>query len=679
MRKAIREVKNVMYQFSPIELKVRAATNNDRFLVSTAQLAEIARATNDYQEYPQLFAMLWKRLCDLEHVMHVQKALHVTEYLLRHGAERFINDAKRRARDIAALQKYKHYDENNQDDAKEARARAKAVYALLMDDQLLAQERGKSARLASEGRLAGMGTIENGELDDYYGAAPNRGGAGASRGGSYDDGYGDDQPARAPVRRAAASAAAPASSAPRASSAVPKSGAVRRRSLDEDPFEEAVIPTAVTGPPVKPRERPSAAAQQGQPTPRKSAAAAAAAPKKAAAPAPEEEEEAEEEDEAARKAAKKAKKKAKKEAEARAAAEAEAAAAAQQQQAKPRANGHHQQQQAAPANSLASFDLSSFAVEEPKRGGGEIDLLSAGSLAAMSSGAGGDVNGEQALEDLFASSSLTDEQVSSPMNYHSSGNPFRSPEPPGGGGFEGQSGAPSASAASSVGAGAGPLSPTGALVNLNDLNAPRQNPQHSSVDSGVSMSMMRSIQPLGAPVSNTPTTNNAHRRSNIPSSVPLAQQHPHAYTQQGAFLYGGAAIGGPPQGGYPMGGGYPVGMYPQQQGAAHPGMQLFGGGMGGMGGPQPLAIMPPGMGSQGANMNMGGMMGAAPPAGPMMHYGAQQQAPHHAAYGGIPAASPSHLTFTQMRQSKPTPAQGPIIFDVPSAQPRQPNGQQSLF
>jgi len=63
----------------------------------------------------------------------------------------------------------------------------------------------------------------------------------------------------------------------------------------------------------------------------------------------------------------------------------------------------------------------------------------------------------------------------------------------------------------------------------------------------------------------------------------------------------------------------------------------------------------------------------------MMHYGAQQQAPHHAAYGGIPAASPSHLTFTQMRQSKPTPAQGPIIFDVPSAQPRQPNGQQSLF
>src|SRR5689334_13460929 len=103
-------------------------------MVPSSHLAAIARATNDYQDYPQLFAMLWKRLTDLEHVMHVQKALVVVEYLLRHGAERFINDAKRRARDIAALQKYKHYDEQNQDDAKEARARAKQVYALLMDD-----------------------------------------------------------------------------------------------------------------------------------------------------------------------------------------------------------------------------------------------------------------------------------------------------------------------------------------------------------------------------------------------------------------------------------------------------------------------------------------------------------------------------------------------------------------
>jgi hypothetical protein len=120
-------------------------------------MGEIARATNDYNAYPKLFQMLWKRLTDTEHVMHVQKvrgtanhyamrlsltrqsrtrplmecalffslfsflpqALILVEYLLRYGSERFIGDARRRSRDIAALQKYKHYDANNQDDAKE--------------------------------------------------------------------------------------------------------------------------------------------------------------------------------------------------------------------------------------------------------------------------------------------------------------------------------------------------------------------------------------------------------------------------------------------------------------------------------------------------------------------------------------------------------------------------------
>ena len=47
------------------------------------------------------------------------QALILVEYLLRYGSERFIGDARRRSRDIAALQKYKHYDANNQDDAKE--------------------------------------------------------------------------------------------------------------------------------------------------------------------------------------------------------------------------------------------------------------------------------------------------------------------------------------------------------------------------------------------------------------------------------------------------------------------------------------------------------------------------------------------------------------------------------
>jgi hypothetical protein len=58
------------------------------------------------------------------------QALILVEYLLRYGSERFIGDARRRSRDIAALQKYKHYDANNQDDAKEGTWRRAGIRAL---------------------------------------------------------------------------------------------------------------------------------------------------------------------------------------------------------------------------------------------------------------------------------------------------------------------------------------------------------------------------------------------------------------------------------------------------------------------------------------------------------------------------------------------------------------------
>ena len=113
------------------------------------------------QEYPKLFAMLWKRLTDLEHVMHVQKALILVEYLLRYGSERFIADAKRRARDVAQLQKYKHYDDNNQDDGGEVRKKAKSVYEMISDDARLSTERQKAQKIRENAK--GFGNMSYGD------------------------------------------------------------------------------------------------------------------------------------------------------------------------------------------------------------------------------------------------------------------------------------------------------------------------------------------------------------------------------------------------------------------------------------------------------------------------------------------------------------------------------------
>ena len=118
MKAAIRAIKNHALSYADVEVKVREATSNDPWSCPPSLLRELSLATHDYQDYPKLFAMLWKRLSDVEHVMHVTKALVLLDFLIRHGSERFVLDVKRRGRDVSALTRYRHLDQNNLDDAK---------------------------------------------------------------------------------------------------------------------------------------------------------------------------------------------------------------------------------------------------------------------------------------------------------------------------------------------------------------------------------------------------------------------------------------------------------------------------------------------------------------------------------------------------------------------------------
>jgi len=143
----LRIIKN--NNFSDIEVKVRQATSNDHDLAAPPLhlMREIARATHDATVYSELFGMLWKRLADVEQPLHVSKALMLLKYLVLYGSDRFIQDAQRRARDVAALTSYQHYNESNVDDAKDCRVRAKEIFALLTNASQLAEEREKISNL----------------------------------------------------------------------------------------------------------------------------------------------------------------------------------------------------------------------------------------------------------------------------------------------------------------------------------------------------------------------------------------------------------------------------------------------------------------------------------------------------------------------------------------------------
>lgn len=155
----MRAIKNHALSYADVEVKVREATSNDPWSCPPSLLRELARATHDYQDYPKLFSMLWKRLADVEHVLHVTKALVLLQYLLLHGSERFVLDVKRRARDITALTKYKHYDSNNADDAKEARMKAKAIHELLTDEALI-------KKMRTEAETKRQAALDRGEAED---------------------------------------------------------------------------------------------------------------------------------------------------------------------------------------------------------------------------------------------------------------------------------------------------------------------------------------------------------------------------------------------------------------------------------------------------------------------------------------------------------------------------------
>lgn len=164
----LRKVKDKTY--SPIEVKVREATSNDKWGAPLSLQREIASYTHDPVEYPKLFAMLWKRLTDHEHLTHVQKALILLHYLLRHGSSRLVEDAMARKNDVARLQKYKHYT-GDKEDAAEARQLAKQTFSMLNDPAVLS-----SARKAAAGEKKGMpvASEDEPEIDEVERAAEKK-------------------------------------------------------------------------------------------------------------------------------------------------------------------------------------------------------------------------------------------------------------------------------------------------------------------------------------------------------------------------------------------------------------------------------------------------------------------------------------------------------------------------
>ncbi|VDK76850.1 unnamed protein product [Litomosoides sigmodontis] len=138
-----RQVKNVAYNFSDAQVKVREATSNDPWGPSTALMSEIADLTHNPMSFTEIMSMLWKRLNDHgKNWRHVYKSLVLLDYLIKCGSEKVAQQCRENIYSIETLKDFQHI-EDNRDQGMNVREKAKQMVSLLYDEERLKNERTK--------------------------------------------------------------------------------------------------------------------------------------------------------------------------------------------------------------------------------------------------------------------------------------------------------------------------------------------------------------------------------------------------------------------------------------------------------------------------------------------------------------------------------------------------------
>ena len=156
-----RQVKNVVRNFSDIEVKVRESTSNDPWGPSSSLTSEIADATYNVQAFSEIMVMLWKRINDHgKNWRHVYKSLVVLDYIVKTGSERVAQQCRENIFAIKTLKDFQFIDKDGKDQGINVREKSKQLVALLKDDDRLKAERERALK-AKERFTQSQGGIGN--------------------------------------------------------------------------------------------------------------------------------------------------------------------------------------------------------------------------------------------------------------------------------------------------------------------------------------------------------------------------------------------------------------------------------------------------------------------------------------------------------------------------------------
>lgn len=126
-----------------MESKVREATNDEAWGPTGQLMQELAQATFSYEYFPEVMAMLWRRMLidNQSNWRRTYKALIVLNYIVKNGAERAVTSAREHIYDLKSLENYSYIDENGKDCGANIRIRVKQLIEFIQNDDALREER----------------------------------------------------------------------------------------------------------------------------------------------------------------------------------------------------------------------------------------------------------------------------------------------------------------------------------------------------------------------------------------------------------------------------------------------------------------------------------------------------------------------------------------------------------
>lgn len=142
-----RQVKNVVKNYSNVEVKVREATSNDPWGPSSSLMADIADQTYNVVAFSEIMMMIWKRLNDHgKNWRHVYKSLVLLDYILKTGSERVAQQCRENIFAVQTLKDFQFIDRDGKDQGMNVREKSKQLVGLLKDEERLKNERTRALK-----------------------------------------------------------------------------------------------------------------------------------------------------------------------------------------------------------------------------------------------------------------------------------------------------------------------------------------------------------------------------------------------------------------------------------------------------------------------------------------------------------------------------------------------------